>query len=238
MTALTVEQVKELFRELFMHYGWTAPDMKKRAKIQAARDLALAALSERGEPVAEVTYSNWNGMNVCILRDAGPLPVGTKLYAHPQAGQVSEQNAAQEEQKEKASNGDSPPAAAPSEYPQTEAEYHAEAVERYADSDYGNNIDIQTTTAAPSEFVRVSRDDLREIVKALADLSFACFAGIGLQTPDMKTYNDTFQVLQRAKAMLAAAPPCQDRTGQVMRPCSRTRQTKPTPSGSIKTNSQ
>jgi hypothetical protein len=48
-------------------------------------DLALAQIrAQRQEPVAEVTYSNWNGMNVCVLVDVQPLPVGTKLYAAPQ----------------------------------------------------------------------------------------------------------------------------------------------------------
>lgn len=47
-----------------------------------------AAEQPAAEPVAEVTCSNWNGMNVCVLADVQPLPVGTKLYTHPPSARV------------------------------------------------------------------------------------------------------------------------------------------------------
>ena len=46
--------------------------------------------------------------------------------------------------------------------------------------------------------------------KALDDLSFSCFAGIGISAPTLKVYNETFAVLEKmrplCKAMLPAAP--------------------------------
>lgn len=39
--------------------------------------------------------------------------------------------------------------------------------------------------------------DAKELLTALDDLSFACFAGIGTKAPDVGTYNRTFAVLQK-----------------------------------------
>lgn len=47
---------------------------------RAYRAMLAAAPACAAEPVAEVTYFNWNGMNVCILAGAPEMPVGTKLY--------------------------------------------------------------------------------------------------------------------------------------------------------------
>ncbi len=49
---------------------------------------ALRRERESAEPVARITYSNWNGMNVETLPTyPAILPVGTLLYAHPPAAQ-------------------------------------------------------------------------------------------------------------------------------------------------------
>lgn len=44
-----------------------------------------------------------------------------------------------------------------------------------------------------------------ELIQALGDLSFACFAGIGTQAPDAETFNRTFAVLEKHRALLATA---------------------------------
>lgn len=41
--------------------------------------------------------------------------------------------------------------------------------------------------------------DFNEAMTALEDLSFSCFAGIGLQRPDMGVYKRTFEVLDRLR---------------------------------------
>jgi hypothetical protein len=46
---------------------------------------------------------------------------------------------------------------------------------------------------------------LRRAEKALADLSFECFGGIGTQRPSVETYNRTFDELQAIRAALAKA---------------------------------
>ena len=44
-----------------------------------------------------------------------------------------------------------------------------------------------------------------ELIQALGDLSFACFAGIGTKAPDAETFNRTFAVLEKHRALLATA---------------------------------
>lgn len=45
--------------------------------------LSAQALGAAEEPVAEVSYYNWNGCNIKVLPGVKSLPVGTKLYARP-----------------------------------------------------------------------------------------------------------------------------------------------------------
>jgi hypothetical protein len=44
-----------------------------------------------------------------------------------------------------------------------------------------------------------------ELLAALEDLSFACFAGIGLRVPDLDVYNRTFGVLDRVRKQIGIA---------------------------------
>lgn len=44
-----------------------------------------------------------------------------------------------------------------------------------------------------------------ELLAALEDLSFACFAGIGLRVPDLDVYNRTFGVLDRVRRQIGIA---------------------------------
>lgn len=52
------------------------------------------------------------------------------------------------------------------------------------------------------------KSDFIEACKALDDLSFNCFGGIGVCSPPLKVYNNTFKVLEKMrpiyKAMLSA----------------------------------
>lgn len=61
-------------------------EMGDTRPLPARKILAMlaAAPAPAQEPVAEVTYSNWNGMGVTPLRGK-VLPVGTKLYPGPLA---------------------------------------------------------------------------------------------------------------------------------------------------------
>jgi hypothetical protein len=47
-----------------------------------------------------------------------------------------------------------------------------------------------------------------DAVKSLDNLIFSCFAGIGLQAPDMDVYNKSFKVLELMRAMLSAISDC------------------------------
>lgn len=44
-----------------------------------------------------------------------------------------------------------------------------------------------------------------ELLAALEDLSFACFAGIGLRIPDLDVYNRAFGVLDRVRRQIGIA---------------------------------
>lgn len=44
-----------------------------------------------------------------------------------------------------------------------------------------------------------------QILLALEDLSFACFAGIGLRTPDIETYNRTFALLDQVRQSIGVS---------------------------------
>lgn len=50
-------------------------------------------------------------------------------------------------------------------------------------------------------FAESSKPTYEELVRALGDLSFECFAGMGVRPPSIDTYNRTFDVLQRARGV-------------------------------------
>jgi hypothetical protein len=60
-------------------------------------------------------------------------------------------------------------------------------------------LDIQWTVRAAlaATLPAAQGIDAKELLTALDDLSFACFAGIGTKAPDVDTYNRTFAVLQK-----------------------------------------
>jgi hypothetical protein len=51
------------------------------------------------------------------------------------------------------------------------------------------------------------RDMLRNVTKALEDLSFECFGGIGTTRPSVETYNRAFDVLDEARNYIAVTEP-------------------------------
>lgn len=51
------------------------------------------------------------------------------------------------------------------------------------------------------------REMLRQVAKALEDLSFECFGGIGTTAPSVNTYNRTFGALESVRDYLAVTEP-------------------------------
>ena len=51
------------------------------------------------------------------------------------------------------------------------------------------------------------RPDVAELAKALGDLSFECDGVVGVQAPTSETYNRTFAIYQKYRALAAAAHP-------------------------------
>jgi hypothetical protein len=49
--------------------------------------------------------------------------------------------------------------------------------------------------------------DARKIWRALNDLSFDCFAGIGLRSPSIQVYNDTFKLMDSYRSTYGALIP-------------------------------
>lgn len=78
---------EELIKRLQSHLRQLAPHVQERETGRLLTD-CLSALSaqQSQEPVARVTYSNWNGVNIEALQAGRCLPVGTELYTAPQSG--------------------------------------------------------------------------------------------------------------------------------------------------------
>lgn len=59
--------------------------------------------------------------------------------------------------------------------------------------------------AVPLEKYNKVVEQRNDAIKSLGDLSFDCFAGIGVTQPSVKTYNETFGVLDRLRKEIAEA---------------------------------
>jgi hypothetical protein len=59
------------------------------------------------------------------------------------------------------------------------------------------------TPAVVGEAMTDYETPAREVWQALNDLSFSCFGGIGVVAPDRATYNTTFTVMEKYRAILA-----------------------------------
>jgi hypothetical protein len=59
--------------------------------------------------------------------------------------------------------------------------------------------------AAPID--NVAEADAKKLWKALNDLSFDCFAGLGVRTPTLKVYNETFKVMDSYRSTYGALIP-------------------------------
>jgi hypothetical protein len=55
--------------------------------------------------------------------------------------------------------------------------------------------------------------DAKKLWKALNDLSFDCFAGLGVRTPSLKVYNETFKVMDSYRSTYGALIPTQAKKG-------------------------
>lgn len=72
--------------------------------------------------------------------------------------------------------------------------------EAWGDGDDGQDYDhlIEVGWLPPEEAEELQAD-FKEAMKALEDLSFGCFAGIGIRPPAIEVYNRTFSVLERLR---------------------------------------
>lgn len=79
------------------------------------------------------------------------------------------------------------------------------------------NVSTSTNSSAPADVAAVRDAVLEEVLTALGDLSFECFASIGTARPSVETYNRTFSVLEKYRALKSAATTAQPQADGVVK---------------------
>lgn len=77
--------------------------------------------------------------------------------------------------------------------------------DKYGVRHYAKHLFTHPPASVPLEKYNKLLEQRNDAIKALGDLSFECFAGIGLTQPSLKTYNETFKTLDRLRKAIAEA---------------------------------